>query len=195
MGADQHLPPDLLKFAEPHETRVVYASRRFVSLFLADIWTGVDSASPFYARVGAPILDLERGVELRALPCRRRTQPIERTGDMSVRIAGLMEACDDRSVERLSAIARAHLARQTSALPPLDESRAIWGGPASVLYAFPTERGIALHVHEHTARFNKLENLIYDPYNPIIVPYRELKEFLLPGPFREEVLRLDRSQR
>ena len=122
-----------------------------------------------------------------------------RSGDYRFRFGKLLQLCETetylRFVQLLSA--RSTMAAKRSALshnsPTAGCSEA--GGrvvaPHQEIVPYLTDRGLAVHNTEFgliQARDNcALER---SPVNPIILPYRELEPFMVPGPWRDELLKL-----
>jgi hypothetical protein len=173
------------------DVTLTYAGKRLISLFAGGWFFSSGSHPPDWLR--ALTFDLETAAMVEVTPC---PSVGHSPGDRNplFRYGPLLDLCDKATYRRFVSLVREiddaqpvrHLPREAS-----DRSTGCWledpGQPLIredqeyVLYL--TFAGLAVQVSGSECPSART------PDNPIIVPYHRLEAFMLPGPWRDELLR------
>lgn len=184
------------------DVALTYASPRFVSMIdLGFIYTYEGTYTPRIIR--GLTLDLQQRQIVTMETCpegdfRRRDAIFNPT----FRFAGLLEICDEASLERFEAAVQAAEDRVKAATAESKDSSiercrgtSIDEGQQFVVYL--AEGGLAVHLTQFWIRNGTLWSdsntqdctLRLSGRNPLIVPYRALEPLMKPGALREELLK------
>lgn len=181
---------------------LTYASARFVSMIdLGFIYTYEGTYTPRIIR--GLTLDLQQRQIFTMEACpedgfRRRGAIFNPT----FRFAGLLEICDQASLERFEAAVQAAEDRVKAATaeskdPSVERCRGTSIGEDQQFVVYLSEGGLAVHLTQFWIRNGTLWSDSNTPdctlklsgRNPLIVPYRALEPLMKPGALREELLK------
>jgi hypothetical protein len=122
-----------------------------------------------------------------------------RSGDYRFRFGKLLQLCETETYLRFVQLLSARSVMATERSARSHDSRTAWcsetGGrvvaPHQEIVLYLTDRGLAVRNTEFgfiPARDNCV--LERSTVNPLIIPYREVEPFMIPGPWRDELLKL-----
>jgi len=144
-------------------------------------------------------LDLRSCEMFRAEACLRSDHAYASEGDYSFQYGKLLRVCDWDTYLKFVDLLQAQAALVAKRTAGITDSTAAWCSEKAGRFIdkyqeialYPTFSGLAVH---NTAFRPKLRNsdcvLKRSAVNPVIIPYRELEPFMIPGPWRDELLRL-----
>jgi hypothetical protein len=144
--------------------------------------------------------DLRTGEMFRVEPCPGSEGGYgARSGDYRFRFGKLLQLCETETYLKFVQLLSARSVMAAERTARSDGSRLAWcsekGGrvvaPHQEMVLYLTDGGLAVHNTEYgfiPARDNCATER--SPVNPVILPYRELEPFMMPGAWRDELLKL-----
>ena len=193
----------LAKGMEQTDVALTYAGSRLASMIdLGYVETGGSSG---HRVIRTLTLDLMNGTIRRIDKCPGRSEPYgsdeQDLRTLEFQFLDLLRVCDQNSFGKFTALLRSHGSRLAQSAPPEDPlvrncihhyrgEVAHIGGDLSLQLYLAFEGLAVMNIWFWPNVSNSVCALRRSALNPVIIPYRELEPFMIPGPQRDELLAL-----